>query len=138
MDKTNSIHSKISLNQLSVLRTAPDLEKDQYKFLFNELLPYMNQADWFTVGIMASSASSAVNVLREIEKRFKWNQMKISSNTDITGPVYLKANQKTGEIYVRIEYGLGEGILISCQHDDINKDSNTLGPFPLNFFHQEI
>ena len=138
MNKISSMHPKISLNQLSMLRTAPDLEKSQYKFLFNELLPYMNEADWFTVGIMASSEIIAVNALRDVEKRFKWNQMKITTSIEISGPVFLKANQKTGEIYVRIEYGLGEGILISCQHDDINKHSNTLGPFPLNFFHQEI
>ena len=34
------------------------------------------------------------------------------------GPIFLKANQKTGEIHARIEHGLGEGILISCHNDD--------------------
>ena len=32
------------------------------------------------------------------------------------------------------EKGLGEGILLTCQYEHDNKDSNTFGPFPLDFF----
>ncbi|MFL0732696.1 MAG: DUF1824 family protein [Prochlorococcus sp.] len=35
---------------------------------------------------------------------------------------------------MRIEYGLGEGVLISCQHNNEEKEADTLGPFPLDFF----
>ena len=47
---------------------------------------------------------------------------------------FLKANQKTGNVFVRSENGLGEGILITCQYDEGVKESNTFGPLPLNFF----
>ena len=50
------------------------------------------------------------------------------------GGVFLKANQKTGNVFVRSENGLGEGILITCQYDEDTKESNTFGPLPLDFF----
>ena len=50
------------------------------------------------------------------------------------GCVFLKANQKTGNVFVRSENGLGEGILITCQYDEGAKESNTFGPLPLDFF----
>ena len=48
--------------------------------------------------------------------------------------IELKANQKTGNVFVRSENGLGEGILITCQYDENIEESNTFGPFPLDFF----
>ena len=33
-----------------------------------------------------------------------------------------------------MEYGLGEGILVSCQYYQEEKDTETFGPLPLNFF----
>ena len=59
---------------------------------------------------------------------------KIKENPNKDGPVFLKANQKTGDIHIRIEYGLGEGILLSCQQEEEKKNTSTFGPFPLNFF----
>ena len=50
------------------------------------------------------------------------------------GSVFLKGNQKTGNVYVRSENGLGEGILITCQYDEDSQESNTFGPLPLDFF----
>ena len=50
------------------------------------------------------------------------------------GGVFLKANQKTGNVFIRSERGLGEGILITCQYDEDAKESNTFGPLPLDFF----
>ena len=47
---------------------------------------------------------------------------------------FLKANQKTSNVFVRSENGLGEGILITCQYDEGAKESNTFGPMPLDFF----
>ena len=66
-------------------------------------------------------------------EEYKYN-MKIAEKPIEDGPVFLKANQKTGDIYVRIEYGLGEGILLSCQHNEEGRDADTIGPFPLDFF----
>ena len=48
--------------------------------------------------------------------------------------LFLKANQKTGNGFVRSENGLGEGILITCQYEEDAKISNTFGPLPLDFF----
>ena len=42
--------------------------------------------------------------------------------------------QKTGNVYIRSENGLGEGILITCQYDEKFKESSTFGPLPLDFF----
>ena len=50
------------------------------------------------------------------------------------GPVFLKANQKTGKINARIEHGLGEGILISTHTHDNSLNARTIGPLPLDFF----
>ena len=66
--------------------------------------------------------------------KLKYNKMKCITIPSSNGPVFLKANQKTGEIHARIEYGLGEGILISCHNDDNSLTAKTIGPFPLDFF----
>ena len=50
------------------------------------------------------------------------------------GRVFLKGNQKTGNVYMRSENGLGEGILITCQYEIDSKNSSTFGPLPLDFF----
>ena len=50
------------------------------------------------------------------------------------GSVFLKANQKTSNVFIRSENGLGEGILITCQYDENASESNTFGPLPLDFF----
>ena len=123
-----------SLRDLCHFRSAPILEVHQTNSLQRELLDQMDHADWFTVGIMSFSAESAISVLRGIESLFAWTPMQIINETLEKGPVFLKANQKTGKGYLRIEYGLGEGILLSCQRDDPSLDSQTFGPFPLDFF----
>ena len=129
------INSEIkSLKDLKSLRSAPSLNRHQSIILLEELTKYLDAADWFTIGIMAKSSKSAVLVLKEIEYHFNWSSMKIASEPDNDGPVFLKANQKTGDIHVRVEHGLGEGILIGCQHNEDKKDADTLGPFPLDFF----
>ena len=60
--------------------------------------------------------------------------MKLIDRPDNGGSVFLKANQSSGEIRIRLEEGLGEGILISSQHSSQEKELFTWGPFPLNFF----
>ena len=60
--------------------------------------------------------------------------MEIIERPDKEGPVFLKANQRSAQIHIRIEHGLGEGILISCQNNDELICSKTFGPFPLDFF----
>ena len=62
----------------------------------------MNEADWFTVGIIASSSNLAISNLRQMESFFNWPPMKIVSKPHEDGPVFLKANQKTNSVYIRI------------------------------------
>ena len=72
-------------------------------------------------------------VLRSLEHSLRWEPMNVVESTGASGPVYLKANQKTGSIRIRLEHGLGEGILISG-HSHQDRPSNTWGPLPLGFF----
>tara|TARA_B100000674_G_scaffold332476_1_gene277630 strand:- start:131 stop:532 length:402 start_codon:yes stop_codon:yes gene_type:complete len=122
------------LEDLAKLRSAPKLSKKQSKILFNELRSIINKSDWITIGIMSPSLKEGIKAVRRIEKKFEYEEMECITLPSSDGPIFLKANQKTGEIHARIEYGLGEGILISCQNNDTSLTSETLGPFPLNFF----
>ncbi len=92
------------LVDLNNFRTAPKLSDWQAKNLLEELEANILNADWITIGVMAPNDNEA------------------------------KANQKTGNVFVRSENGLGEGILITCQYDEGAKESNTFGPLPLYFF----
>ena len=122
------------LQDLDKLRSAPKLNKKQSEELLNELRPILNQSDWLTIGIMSPSLRLGLKAVRSIEKKFELHEMKCITLPVSEGPIYIKANQKTGEIHARIEFGLGEGILISCQNYDNSLNSKTIGPFPLDFF----
>ncbi len=122
------------LEDLDKLRSAPKLNKNQSEKLLNELINIINKSDWLTIGIMSPSIEIGVNAIRKIEKKFEYNEMKCITLPSLEGPIFLKANQKTGEIHARIEFGLGEGILISCQNYDNSLTSKTIGPLPLDFF----
>ena len=122
------------LEDLDKLRSAPKLNKKQSKILFNELTHIMSKSDWITIGVMSPSLKKGIDAVRKIEARFEYKEMKCITLPTSEGPIFLKANQKTGEIHARIEFGLGEGILISCQHYDNSLTSKTIGPLPLDFF----
>ncbi len=98
-----------SLSDLENLRSAPKLTINQNKQLLSELHLVMAEAAWFTLGVMAPSAEQALSVLRKIEESFAWAPMQLVENPQNKGPVYLKANQNTGKIRIRIEHGLGKG-----------------------------
>ena len=122
------------LEDLDQLRSAPKLNKKQSKILFNELNRIINKSDWITIGVMSPTLKQGIDAIRRIEEKFEYNEMKCITLPSTDGPIFLKANQKTGEIHARIEFGLGEGILITCQNDDNSLISKTIGPFPLDFF----
>ncbi len=129
------VDSKInSLKDLNSFRSAPELNESQKAKLSLELSKYIEEGNWFTVGIMAKSGSIAISVLREIETYFNWSKMKLVNGLNQNGPVYLKANQNTGDIHIRIEHGLGEGILLGCHSINDEQNVDVLGPLPLNFF----
>ncbi len=132
MPKKDSEISK--LEDLEKLRSAPRLNEKQLEILLNQVEAVIHQADWVTIGVMSPSIEKGIYAVRSIEKRFNYNEMKCVSLPSSNGPIFLKANQKTAEIHARIEYGLGEGILISCHNDDNSITARTVGPFPLDFF----
>ena len=115
------------LEDLDKLRSAPKLDKEQRKQLFQQVNNIIKDADWLTIGVMSTSLAKGINAIRRIEQTFNYNQMKCINLPMKKGPVFIKANQKTGEIHGRIEYGLGEGILISCHHSDPSFISRTIG-----------
>jgi len=124
------INKLIDLNNL---RTAPQLSNIQEKKLLEELESNIFNTDWITIGIMAPSDNRAIEALQSISKKYSSIKFEDLRSLHADGDVFLKANQKTGNVYVRSENGLGEGILITCQYDE-EKESNTFGPLPLDFF----
>ena len=122
------------IEDLDKLRSTPKLNKKQTNVLFNQVENIIYKADWVTIGVMSPSLKKGIDAVRRIEEKFNYNKMKCVTMPSSNGPIFLKANQKTGEIHARIEYGLGEGILISCHNEDNSLTSRTIGPFPLDFF----
>jgi len=122
------------LLELNKLRTAPNLSKTQIKKLSNELQPYIANSDWITVGIMASHDFEALNALKSISRKYPLIKFSGLESLHADGRVFLKGNQKTGNVYIRSENGLGEGILLTCQYEEGSQESSTFGPLPLDFF----
>ena len=127
---------KMDINKLVDLnnfRTAPSLSDRQEKKLLEELELNILYTDWITIGIMAPSDNRAIEALQSISNKYSSIKFGNLSSLHADGCVFLKANQKTGNVFVRSENGLGEGILITSQYEDA-KESNTFGPLPLDFF----
>ena len=122
------------LVDLNNLRTAPQLNHSQEKKLLEELEANIFNTDWITIGIMAPSDNSAIKALQSISQKYSSIKFENLGSLHADGGVFLKANQKTSNVFVRSENGLGEGILITCQYDEGSKESNTFGPLPLDFF----
>lgn len=122
------------LNDLSRLREAPTLDQSTTDQLRKELQLALAQSSWFTIGVMAPSADQALSSLRSLEASQRWTSLEVVETTTEEGPVFLKANQRGGTVRVRIEQGLGSGILISGHGDDDAQPATTWGPLPLDFF----
>ena len=127
------INELIDLNKY---KTAPVLDLNQIQKLSKELDRAIRDSDWLTIGVMAKSDNEAKNALRTFLKKYTSIVLNDFEKLKAIGNVFMKGNQKTGEVYIRSEYGLGEGILLTCHNDDPSKDSITYGPFPLDFFSQ--
>ena len=125
------INELIDLNKY---KTAPILDLNQSQKLSRDLDSKIENSDWLTIGVMAKSDVEAKNAFRTLIKKYSFMSFNDFEKLDAIGNVFLKGNQKTGDVYIRSEYGLGEGILITCQYYDPLKYSSTYGPFPLNFF----
>ena len=127
-----------NLVDLNNFRTAPKLTKSQIKNLLEELQIYIVNSDWITVGIMASNDVEAINSLKTISSKYSFIKFRDLDSLHADGRVFLKGNQKTGNVFIRSENGLGEGILLTCQYEDDSKISSTFGPLPLDFFTELI
>ena len=130
--KLMEINKLVDLNNL---RTAPQLSNSQEKKLLEELEANIFNADWITIGIMAPSDNKAIKALQSISNKYSSIKFRNLGSLHADGGVFLKANQKTSNVFVRSENGLGEGILITCQYEEDAEESNTFGPLPLDFFH---
>ena len=127
-----AINKLVDLNNL---RTAPQLSNRQGEKLLEELEANIFNTDWITIGIMAPCDNSAIEALQSISKKYpSINFGNLVHPLHADGGVFLKANQKTSNVFVRSENGLGEGILITCQYEEGSKESDTFGPLPLDFF----
>ena len=122
------------LVDLNNLRTAPKLSYGQEKKLLEELEANIFNADWITIGIMAPSYFDAISSLQSISKKYSSIKFDDLRSLHASGSVFLKGNQKTGNVFIRSEKGIGEGILLTCQYDEDFKESSTYGPLPLDFF----
>ena len=123
-----------SLDDLKSLRSAPQLNNCQTKKLFEELEANILDADWLTIGIMASRDYEAIEALKSISRKYSSIKFRDLESLNADGSVFLKGNQKTGNVYIRSENGLGEGILLTCQYEKDSEESFTYGPLPLGFF----
>ncbi len=123
-----------SLFDLNSLRSAPQLSERQRKKLREELEVNIDNSDWITIGIMAPSAFKAIEALKSISKKYSSIEFKNLESLNPMGSVFLKGNQKTGNVFIRSENGLGEGILLTCQYENEFNESCTFGPLPLDFF----
>ena len=122
------------LVDLNYYRSAPELTKIQTKKLLEELEPKIMGADWITVGIMAANDFEAVDALKSISRKYSSIKFIGLDSLYADGRVFLKANQKTGNVFIRSENGLGEGILVTFQCEEDSSGSSTYGPLPLDFF----
>ena len=98
---------------LLLFAVSPALSDELRILLRSELDTALKAFDWFTVGVMAPSTDAALQALRGVETTLQWKEMLVEEPPKDQGPVFLKANQSTGLIRIRIEHGLGEGVLIS-------------------------
>ena len=129
------INQLIDLNKY---KTAPKLDLVQIQKLAKELDEQIGNSDWLTIGVMAKSDCEAKSALRTFINKYSYIKFTDFEKLKAVGNVFLKGNQKTGEVYMRSEYGIGEGILLTCQYNDPLRNSSTYGPFPLSFFMTKI
>jgi hypothetical protein len=122
------------LNALRSARTAPELTQSERQELRAELDGALQRCPWFTIGVMAPTATAAIEALRRCEQALGWPTL-VADDPDaaaIEGAVFLKGNQRTGTFLVRQEDGLGVGVLISGQNSEQPELADTWGPLPLD------
>ena len=94
------------LVDLNSFRSAPQLSEIQTKKISEELESKILGADWITVGIMAASDFEAVDALKSISRKYSSIKFIGLDSLHSDGRVFLKANQKTGNVFIRSEFKL--------------------------------
>ena len=89
-----------SLVDLNSLRSAPILSNRQTKKLLEELETKILNSDWITIGIMASDYNGAIEALKSISRKYTSIQFKNLDSLHADGNVFLKGNQKTGNVFI--------------------------------------
>ena len=125
------INELVDLNRF---KSAPILDLSQSQKLSEEIDMKILDSDWLTIGVMAKSDLEAKLAFKTLIQKYSFLRFNNFEELRAIGNVFMKGNQKTGEVYIRSEYGLGEGILLTCQYNNPTQNSITYGPFPLNFF----
>ncbi len=123
------------LNALRGERTAPDLTESERQELRAELHRALQSCPWFTIGVMAPTATAAIEALRRCEQALGWPALAAADGfgaAAIEGAVFLKGNQRSGTFVIRQENGLGVGVLISGQNSEQPELADTWGPLPLD------
>lgn len=125
------------LADLRGLRTAPPLTPEQRFQFQEELRQRVAACDWCTIGIMAPAAEEALASLHQFQQALGWPRLEAvvpEEIGEIRGPVFLKGHQRTGQIRLRAEAGLGDGVLVSGHSDGDPEVEDTWGPLPLDLF----
>lgn len=122
------------LTALRGARTAPELTESERQELRTELLGALQRCPWFTIGVMAPTATAAIEALRRCEQALGWPALAADGPgaAVIEGAVFLKGNQRSGTFLIRQEDGLGVGVLISGQNSEQPELADTWGPLPLD------
>ena len=89
-----------NLFELNSLRTAPELSNRQIKKLLKELESKILDADWITIGIMASNDYEAIEAIKSISKKYSSIKFRGLDSLNADGSVFLKGNQKTGSVFI--------------------------------------
>ena len=97
-----------NLVDLNSLRSAPKLNNCQTKKLFEELEANILDSDWLTIGIMASHDYEAIEALKSISRKYTSIKFRDLDSLNADGSVFLKGNQKTGNVYMRSEMVSGK------------------------------
>lgn len=124
------------LADLRLLRSAPGLSDAQRLRLRRELLERVAACDWCTIGVMAPDAEAAWRALRSFEQAMGWPPLAAPPTTgeEVEGAVFLKGHQRSGQVWLRREEGLGQGVLVSGHSESAPAGEGTWGPLPLDFF----
>ncbi len=113
----------------------PELDSAQARLVKEALLLLTGLSDFQTLGVCASSMTTAVAALNSYLSALGHElQADLAVLPAIEGAVYLKCNTRSLGYYGDRYSGDYRGVLVSCQSDDSDGIVGTYGHFPLDLF----